>query len=79
MNKFREYLEANKKDLDKKTPKTIAQDLIMHALGNARGYWKEGHEIDGLNQKEISEVDRHLKTLCDRIAKSYKFNESWVN
>lgn len=78
MSKFTEYLEATKKDPDKKTPKTIAQDLIMHALGNVRGYWKE-KDSDDLTPKEISEVDRQLKVLCDRIAKSYKFNESWVN
>ena len=78
MSKFTEYLEATKKDPDKKTSKTIAQDLIMQALGNVRGYWKE-NDSDDLTPKEISEVDRHLKTLCDRIAKSYKFNESWVN
>jgi hypothetical protein len=78
MSKFTEYLEATKKDPDKKTPKTIAQDLIMQALGNVRGYWKE-NDSDDLTPKEISEVDRQLKILCDRIAKSYKFNESWVN
>ena len=50
----------------------------MHGLANVRGYWKE-KDSDDLTTKEISEVDRHLKTLCDRIAKSYKFKESWVN
>jgi hypothetical protein len=78
MSKFTNYLEATKKDPDKKTPKVIAQDIIMHALGNVRGYWKET-DSDDLTPKEISEVDRQLKVLCDRIAKSYKFNESWVN
>ncbi len=78
MSNFTEYLEATKKDPDKKTPKIIAQDLIMQALGNVRGYWKE-NDSDDLTPKEISEVDRQLKILCDRIAKSYKFNESWVN
>ena len=78
MSKFIEYLEATKKDPDKKTPKIIAQDLIMQALGNVRGYWKET-DTDSLTSKEISEIDRQLKTLCDRIAKSYKFKESWVN
>ena len=78
MSNFTEYLEATKKDPDKKTPKIIAQDLIMQALGNVRGYWKET-DTDSLTSKEISEIDRQLKTLCDRIAKSYKFKESWVN
>jgi len=78
MSNFTEYLEATKKDPDKKTPKIIAQDLIMQALGNVRGYWKE-NDSDDLTPKEILEVDRQLKILCDRIAKSYKFNESWVN
>lgn len=78
MSKFTEYLEATKKDPDKKTPKIIAQDIIMHALGNVRGYWKE-KDGEGLTPKEVLEVDRQLKILCDRIAKSYKFKESWVN
>ena len=78
MSYFKEYLEATKKYPDKKTPKTIAQDLIMHGLANVRGYWKE-KDSDDLTTKEISEVDRQLKILCDRIAKSYKFKESWVN
>ena len=78
MSNFTEYLEATKKYPDKKTPKIIAQDLIMNSLGKVRGYWKE-KDSDDLTTKEISEVDRQLKILCDRIAKGYKFNESWVN
>lgn len=76
--KLANYFETKQK-INKKQLKEKAQDIIMHALGNARGYWKESYNLKEFSVEEINEIDKQLKILCDKIAKSYKFDKSWIN
>ena len=63
---------------NKKTPKILAQDIIMDKLAVARGYWTEGMEAEGLTDREIKLVSEQLEKECDRIAKRFNYNNSWA-
>lgn len=65
---------------NKITARVKAQNIIMHALANAQGYWSEDdYATEGMTKKEIQAVCEQLKKECDRIAKKFGFRESWSN
>lgn len=67
-------------DGNKITAKTKAQDIIMLAIANMRGYWTEtfDDEIINLSEKEIRSISVQLEKLSDRIAKMCGYDKSWT-
>jgi|TARA_Y100000310_G_scaffold340923_2_gene438363 hypothetical protein len=63
----------------KTTPKKKAQDVILEKLALCMGYWEENSELtEGMTEREIELVNEQMKKECDRIAKKFGYNESWV-
>jgi hypothetical protein len=63
---------------NKTTPKRYAQDLIMEALADKRGYWME-QAPKQLTSREIRLICEQMEKECNRIAKRYGFKESWIS
>jgi hypothetical protein len=63
----------------KTTPKQVAQDMLMDAVGTTRGYWAEKHEEQhgAMTPRERQLVDEQLQKQGDRIARMFGFDESW--
>lgn len=62
--------------------KHLAQEMLMHGIGNVLGYW---HEDLG-NQKKLAElgIDQEkfgeiLLAQADRVAKALGFEQAWSN
>jgi len=65
---------------EKSTPKKKAQDLILNKIAELRGYWTEDSDkTDGMTEREIMQVNEQLRKECDRIAKRFGYEESWVD
>lgn len=58
--------------------KQAAQDLLMHHVANALGYWKEDLTSRGQRVENEDEFRAELQRQADRIAKMFGFEEAWA-
>lgn len=70
------------KKASKREAKCLAQDLLMHGIGNVLGYWME----DVLDTRHVAELGYTneefgaiLLAQADRVAKLFGFDEAWSN
>lgn len=75
-------LRTKRRVVTKVEQKHLAQEMLMHGIGNVLGYW---HEDLG-NQKKLAElgIDQEkfgeiLLAQADRVAKALGFEQAWSN
>lgn len=74
--------------LKAKEKKEIAQDIIMHQISTALGYWQEAGlissddftvDIDEMSEKEKEHFQSFLQREADRLAKVFGYSRAWTS
>jgi hypothetical protein len=61
---------------EKRTPKEMAQAILMDAINCKLEFWKEQNWTDGATERENELVSDQLKKIADRLAKSLGYKEA---
>lgn len=59
--------------------KQIAQDALLHGVGNILGYWNPEDEAIDMTEEERDQLQDIMQREADRIAKMFGYEKAWVN
>lgn len=65
----------------KTTAKQEAQEILMHGVATALGYWEEQHALlaDRMTEDERTEFRALLQQQADRVAKLFGYDRAWAS
>jgi hypothetical protein len=72
--------EVHPKPTTKTGLKQEAQDILMHGLATAMGYWTEQHVLlaNQMTEAEQLEFGRILLQQADRVAHLFGYEQAWT-
>jgi len=71
--------EAREHHRTKTNQKRRAQEILMHGISVALGYWTEQNsfDVEVLDEEQLAEFRQILQQQADRVAKLFGYDGAW--
>ncbi len=69
----------SEKRLSRTELKHLAQETLMHGIGNQLGYWNPAEHNKSVPKEQLEELGEVMQREADRVARLFGYEKSWRN